>query len=244
MKNIKVLFCLLLCIFSFQYYVKAYGSAMNNLSSQKETISDERKMDLFKYILDDTHSTAEECGVMAIFNTDESGEKVVNKIFDKLLKYKKLNNNILKNNDVYSIEFDGNCINGYIESIKYENHNIITVNVVEKHSDYKLPYLKSMIEESLSNIGEKCQYYQYVKAKTQKGNVATVNKKLENILKNIGTSNIKTIPLNGGYSSTANTHMFDPMQSDGDFIDFNYSVVKYSTGTYIIMGTPEIMTTY
>ncbi|MHC6181259.1 hypothetical protein ACYUJ6_15660 [Clostridium sp. JNZ X4-2] len=244
MKNIKILFCLLLCVFSFQYYVKAYGSTINDLSFQRETISDERKMDLFKYILDDTDSTAEECGVMAIFNTGESGQKVVDNIFNKLLKYKKLNKDILKNNDVYSIEFDDNSISGYIESIKYENYNIITVNIVEKHSDYKLPYLKNMMEECLSNIGEKYKCYQYVKAKTQRGNVATVNKKLENILKNIGTSNIKTIPLNGGYSSTANTHMFDPIQSDGNFIDFNYSVVKYSTGTYIIMGTPEIMTTY
>ncbi|CAB1253965.1 conserved hypothetical protein [Clostridiaceae bacterium BL-3] len=244
MKNIKILFCLLLCIFSFQYYVKAYGSSVGSLSFPKNIVLNEKKADLFKYILDDTHSSPEECNVMAVFSTDEQGEKVVNRIFQNLLEYEKLDKKVLRNNGLYSIEFGHSYINGYIESVQYENHNIITVNVVEKCDDYELPYLKNMVEECLSNVGEKCQYYQYVKAKVQMGNVTTVNRKLEDTLKNIGTSNIKTVPLNQGYSSTAYTHMFDPIQSNGDLIDFNYSVVKYSTGIYIIMGTPEIMTTY
>lgn len=243
MKKIKIFICLLLCIFFFQYYTEAYGSTVDHLNKSKETILSEKNVDLFEYILNDTYAAVQECGVMVVFNSYSPGEKAVNGVFQKLLKYKRIVGKISKNKDGYYLKFSGSNIDGYIDSIKYENKNVITVNIVEKSDHYDLHNLKSMVKGCLPH-SEEFKYYQYVKAKMAMRSVTDVNNKVKYILNSIGASDMKTVSLNGGYSSTVNTHMFDPIQSDGSLVDFNYSVVKHSSGTYIIMGTPEIMTTY
>ncbi|HBC96367.1 MAG TPA: hypothetical protein DC034_06185 [Clostridium sp.] len=243
-KNVKIAFCLLLCVLSFQYYVKAYGNTLGNLNFSRSITAVEKKNDLFKDILDETHGVPRECNLMVIFSTDKPGEKTVDGIFQKLLKYGDFKGKYLNNNKTYSVEFNGGDISGYIESVQYEGHNIITVNILEKSVNYNLPHLKNTITECLPGGEGKYRYYQYVKARIQSGRTAAVNEKIESVLKCMGTSDIKTVLIDHGYSSTANTHMFDPIQSGGNLVDFNYSVVKYPSGIYIIMGTPEIMTTY
>ena len=239
MKKLKILSCLLVLIFSFQYYVCASGDNLyvKSISNVKET-------DMFKNILEKTNSTPVENGIMATFNTHSDKEKVVNEIFKVLTRYSEYNKKIWRNNKIYCIEFNGYCAEGYVEGVENENYNIITVNIIRKCSQYKLQDLKSMVDKSLSGRKEKCKYFEYVKAKTQKQDVSSVNSEIKNILNYYGASDIKTIALEEGYSSTAYTHKYEPIQSGTGLIDFNYAVVKYDTGTYIIMGTPEIMVTY
>ncbi|WP_063600990.1 YwmB family TATA-box binding protein [Clostridium coskatii] len=245
MKKLKMLSCLLVLVFSFQYYVCASGDNLGVRSTLfQKSVSNVKETDMFKNILEKTNSTPVECGIMATFNTFTDKEKVVDEIFKVLMRYSECNKKVWRNNKIYCIEFNGYYEEGYVEGVENENYNIITVNITRKSSQYKLQDLKSMIDRSLGDRKEKCKYFEYVKAKTQKQDVSSVNSKVKNILKCYGTSDIKTIALEEGYSSTAYTHKYEPIQSVTGLIDFNYAVVKYDTGTYIIMGTPEIMVTY
>ncbi|QXE19485.1 MULTISPECIES: hypothetical protein [Clostridium] len=245
MKKLKMLSCLLVLVFSFQYYVCASGDNLGVRSTLfQKSVSNVKETDMFKNILEKTNSTPVECGIMATFNTSSGKEKVVDEIFKVLMRYSECNKKVWRNNKIYCIEFNGYYAEGYVEGVENENYNIITVNITRKSTQYKLQDLKSMVDRSLGDRKEKCKYFEYVKAKTQKQDVSSVNSEVKNILKCYGTSDIKTIALEEGYSSTAYTHKYEPIQSVTGLIDFNYAVVKYDTGTYIIMGTPEIMVTY
>lgn len=245
MKNLKILSCLVILLFSFQCYVCASEDnlGIKSILSEK-SVSNKGNTDMFKNILQRTNSVPEEYGIMVTFNTFGNREKAVYEIFNILNKYNGYNKKILRDNKIYCIEFNGSYAKGYIEGVENENFNIITVNIIRKCSQYRLQDLKSMVDGCLSNRKEKYRYFEYVKAKTQSQDVSTIDNEVKNILKYYGSSNIKTIALEEGYSSTAYTHEYDPIQSDGELIDFNYAVVKYNTGTYIVMGTPEIMVTY
>lgn len=236
---------LLVLVFFFQYYVCASGNNLGVKStSLQKSVFNGKETDMFKNILERTNSTPVEYGIMATFNISSGKEKVVDGIFKVLTKCNKCNKKVWRNNKIYCIEFNGSYAEGYVEGVENENCNIITVNIIRKSSQYKLQDLKSMVDRSIGDRKEKCRYFEYVKAKTQKQDVSSVNSEVKNILKSYGTSDIKTIALEEGYSSTAYTHKYEPIQSGTGLIDFNYAVVKYDTGTYIIMGTPEIMVTY
>jgi hypothetical protein len=57
-------------------------------------------------------------------------------------------------------------------------------------------------------------------------------------------SNIGTVEIDNGYSTVAYTRKYPVMKNDGKWIDFNYAVCSYSSGNYVIIGTPVIITTY
>ncbi|MFL0195542.1 hypothetical protein ACJDU8_08200 [Clostridium sp. WILCCON 0269] len=245
MKKIGIIFFLLLCLVFFQCYLGVPVNGYYNKQILQEGFSSTgEKVDLFRNILDSTNSKPTECGVMAVFTTEGSGEKAVDEISIKLDKYYKLNKKVSKNNEAYSIYFNNDSIDGYIQSVNYENYNVITVNIIKICSTYELEDIKSNIKMCLSGQAEKCRYFEYVKAKVEKGNVDAINKQVKSILEYWNTCNIKTIPLEDGYTSTAYTGRYESIQSEGNLIDFNYAVMKYDMGTYIIMGTPEIMETY
>jgi len=55
---------------------------------------------------------------------------------------------------------------------------------------------------------------------------------------------IETVSINNGLSTVAYTKEYDEKVTNNKLIDFNYAVCNYSSGRYIIIGTPEIITTY
>lgn len=199
--------------------------------------------DPFNDILQMTNSKTVEYGITATFITDKNGEKVCNDILKKMNFIDVKNKSVLKNEKKYCIEFGKNNTNGYIETMKYENHNVITISLVEKNSNNLLSDMKRDLEKCIDDRSVTVKYYQYLKSEVY-DDVDTTNDKILKVLKNHGASNITTVALKNGYSSTLYTGLYDAMQSNGKLMDFNYAVCKYNSGNYIIMGTPEILMTY
>ncbi|WP_368489554.1 hypothetical protein [Clostridium sp. BJN0013] len=245
MKKRGIIFFLLIYLISFQCYLEVpVNGCYNKRIFQKGYSTSLEKVDLFKDILDRTHSHPTECGGMLVFTTTNYGEKTANEIFTKLDEYYKLNKKVCKNNQMYSVDFNNSYIEGYIQSVKYEDYNIITINVIQKSNVYELKNIKNNLNECVPKEAKKCRYFQYVKAKVEYGKVEALNKQIKEILEYWDACNIKTVALQEGYTNTAYTHRYESIQSNGDLIDFNYAVMKYDMETYIIMGTPEIMTAY
>lgn len=199
--------------------------------------------DPFNDILQMTNSKIVEYGITATFITDKDGEKVCNDILKKMNFIDAKNKSVLKNEKKYCIEFGKNNTNGYIETMKYENHNVITIRLVEKSNNNLLSDMKCNLEKCIDDRSVTVKYYQYLKSEVY-ADVDTTNDKILKVLKNHGASNITTVALKNGYSSTLYTGLYDAMQSNGKLMDFNYAVCKYNSGNYIIMGTPEILLTY
>lgn len=229
----KKKFFLLIVVFTFGILLfQGEASRANNDS------------DIFQDILIKTNSIPVEYGVRAIFNINGDKEKVTKELLEKLKLNGELDKKLLQNDKIYCIEFSKNDMNGYIETIQYENHNIVTINITKKNNSYGLYELKNTLKECLRDVKDKVRYFEYVRAKSPNEDIDIINNDILKILKSHQASNINSISIENGYSSTAYTKKYNPIESNGDLIDFNYAVSKYPSGNYIIIGTPEIIITY
>ncbi|WP_125153358.1 YwmB family TATA-box binding protein [Clostridium rectalis] len=196
---------------------------------------------LFNNILKKTESKVVEYGIIASSKDFSEGEVTCNNLFNQLHisnKYKKIS----KNDKIYCLDFESDKINGYIKSTKYEGYNIITLKIIEKNNENKLEELELKTQEVLKNKDLKIS--KYLKSEIKDNNLEKTNKKIVKILENNSVANIDTVKINNGYSTTAYTGKFHSFGSKNKLIDFNFAVCSYSSGSYILMGTPEIFISY
>ncbi|MCH3965284.1 MAG: hypothetical protein LKE46_13575 [Clostridium sp.] len=249
-KNIFSIVLCIICILSLSFRSLAY-----KVDTQEKGVSRKiffkngekflnNKSDVFREILTAVHGRTVEYGIMAQFDSLEPGEKAVNELFYKLNKIARLNKTYSRNGENYLIEFYGNSINGYIESTPYDDHNIIKMDIIKRDKEYRLDELKNDISSILENSSEKIRYFEYIKAKLENNNINSCYRETVETLKNIGDNDIKTGVLENGYTATTYTGQYDSIYTNGKPVDFNFAIVGYTTGSYIIMGTPEIMETY
>lgn len=203
-----------------------------------------KNSDIFEDILKRTNSCPEEYGITAEFTTDENRENICDDILKMLDFYDGWYTNTLNTEQAYCVEFRKNNVSGYIETMHYENHSIVTINIIKKDNKNSLEELKNKLQECLEDKKVTVKYYMYLKSKMPNDNIDLTNKEILRTLKEDGATNINTISLQNGYSTTAYTKRYDSIESNGEKIDFNYAVCKYSSGSYIIIGTPEIMVIY
>jgi hypothetical protein len=233
-----VLLCIVLCLLIF--------GINSSFSDAQERIN------LFDEILIQTKGEILEYGLSVKFETREQPSEECNYLFQALeFNNKKIKSKILENKDYYSIEFSGENIKGYIKALKNNNKDVITVNISEIGKENGLVSLKNKVSASIGNRGKNIKYYKYLKAKIGDASVSenvesisSVNESIIEILKSHGTKNIETVSINNGLSTVAYTKNYNVVINNNKLIDFNYAVCNYSSGMYIIIGTPEIITTY
>ena len=212
----------------------------------------QEKDNLFDEILLQTKSKTVEYGLKTSFKTVEQPKKVCNYLIEDLeLNSKEIKLNSIENEGSYSIEFSGKNVQGYIEAIKYNNENDITINISKIGNENGLVVLKNKVSDSIGNRGKNIKYFQYLKAKmadipinVAKEDIYSVNEGIIKILKFHGTYNIETVNINNGLSTIAYTGRYDVKVNNNKLVDFNYAICNYASGRYIIIGTPEIITTY
>lgn len=244
-KKSIALLCIVLCLIILQINVKFTNA--------------QEKGNLFDQILLQTKSKTVEFGLKASFKTGEEPKIICNYLIQSLdLNSKNIKLNRSKDEDSYCIEFIGENIEGYIQGLKYDNQglkydneNDITINISRVGNKNGLVSLKNKIRTSIGSRGKDIKYYQYLKAKIEdsKSNVKIkdiyrVNNGIIKLLKLGGAINIETVSLNNGLSTIAYTKRYDEKVTNNKLIDFNYAIFNYSSGTYIIIGTPEIIITY
>ena len=104
--------------------------------------------------------------------------------------------------------------------------------------------MEKKVRLAIKDKNVKVKFFKYVKAKLEEHDLTNINEKLLKEIKSEGACNVDTIPISNGYSTVANTNKFDPEISDGKLIDLNYVLCNYSSGNYILIGTPEIIASY
>lgn len=209
-------------------------------------------VDLFDEILIATNSKTVEYGLRTSFKTKENPKAVCSYLINALqLNNEQTKLNILTNEDTYCIEFSDGGIKGYIEALKYNNEDVISINICEMDNKNGLVALKNKVSSCIGYRGENPKYFQYLKAKIEprginvpEKDIYNVNESIIGILKSHGSENIETVHINNGLSTIAYTKKYDVKINNNKWMDFNYAVCNYSSGSYIIIGTPEIITTY
>ncbi len=237
-KKCIALLCIVLSLIILQFNIR--------LSNAQEEVN------LFDEILLATKSKTVEYGLKTCFKTEEDPKEVCNYLIQALgFNNKGIKLNSFENEDSYCIEFSSENLQGYIETLKYNNEHIIAINISEISSKNGLVYLKNKVSNSIGYRGKDIKYFQYLKAQMQEINTSmemediyNVNESIIKILKSHGSENIETVNINNGVSTIAYTKKYDEKINNNKLIDFNYAVCNYSSGRYIIIGTPEIITIY
>jgi len=212
----------------------------------------QEEVNLFDEILLQTKSKTVEYGLKTCFKTDEEPKQVCDYLIQTLeIDNKEIKLNSIEKEDSYCIEFSGENVQGYIEALKCNNEDVITINISKMDNENGLVSLKNKVNDSIGYRGKDIKYFQYLKAEMQGidtnkviEDIYSVNERVIKILKSHGTENIETVNINNGLSTMAYTKKYDEKVYNNKLIDFNYAICNYSSGRYIIIGTPEIITTY
>jgi hypothetical protein len=213
-----------------------------NSSSYSRSLAD-READLFKEVLNTAKGTVTEYGVKASFETNKKSEEYCLELL-KRLEIASSSTNITKDDKLYCVDFNNNSIKGYIESMSYDNHNVVTLNIVQTDTENRLLELKKKVETAIGSQEKEIKSFQYLKAQISSQDKYQVNRDVATVLKKYNAVNLETVQLDNGYSTVAYTKKYFSMKNNGKLIDFNYAVCSYSSGNYIVIGTPVIVTTY
>ncbi|MEA4825869.1 MAG: hypothetical protein VB130_04440 [Clostridium sp.] len=200
-----------------------------------------KNIDLFQEVLSETKGQVVEYGLKTRFKSKINGQELVNyfvneinaNISTKVKSYRGKNSYIINFKDINS--------EGFIEVIDDE----VIVQIIKKDETNNLESLRENIERIISPISEnKNTYYKYLKAQLPNSDLLSLNKEILELLKSKGADNIHSVEISNGYSNSLYTKIYKPKNNNGELMDLNFALCNYSSGNYIIIGTPEIFITY
>lgn len=197
---------------------------------------------LLNDIIQEVKGDIQECGVKTNFITYEDSKNQIYNILEKLKVDKSNYTDIRENEKIYGVEFSSGNIKGYIQSTRYEKYTVITIDIIKETDSYDLDNIEREISNAIDNKGT--SYFKYIKAKINEDNLKYINHKIKTFLKREDAENISSIKIDNGYSTIAYSKKFSPITVGGKLIDLNYALCSYYSGNYIIIGTPEILTSY
>lgn len=150
-------------------------------------------------------------------------------------------NDFKSNSVVEKIEKGKNYITliGKMNNINYEagirdDKTKEVVVELNKITDKKeIGIIKKQLEKLTNDKCKEKRYFTYIKGKINK-DTDKETEKLTDVFKQHGADNIRTIPINSGYAGIADIGLFR----------INYAVCRYDSGTYMVLGTPDIFITY
>lgn len=200
-----------------------------------------KNTDIFNKIMETANGSTVEYGIRANYEIDENVEKYCLTLLKKL-NLSDSNINISKDGKYYSVDFKSAAVNGYIECSDYDNHKLVSLNIIKSSNENGLDELIKTIDSAINKKDVK--YFQYLKAKVPEINTEKLNNEIINMLQAENTSNIETVKLGNGNSTVAYTKQFIPIKDNGKLEDLNFAVCSYGAGNYLIIGTPIIIEAY
>lgn len=185
------------------------------------------KKNLFQSLLDISKGTIIENGVKLISEDSLGKEKSFQQILNSLDIEETEIKDYKENEKKVIIEFQKESLRGYIqqEHIKDKNLSRTTMVLIEKNSENILDDLKKSGNKILNG---NLKIYSYMKVKINTEDLDSANKKIIERL----NYDINTVKIINGYSN------FLEKKS------FQYALVNYSSGSYLIMGEPQIFELY
>lgn len=211
--------------------------------SENKHLLASKGINIFDEAIKITEAIPSESGIKVIFQEDKVTEEYYLNILEKL-NMGSFSTSVSKDEETSCLEFRNDTITGYIESMRYDNHNVVTIEICVKSKESMQSELKNKVVSAIGKSENKITIYEYLKAKVLNRDLNKVNNDMTTLLKRLKAVNIDTVEIENGYSTVANTKRYSSIETNEKSIDFNYAVCRYDTGNYIIMGTPVIMTTY
>ena len=172
-------------------------------------------------------SEFQENGVKLQYKTRDNIEKESARIKEYLTNN---TNGIYKESDNNQFEIINSDFSTKIKMWCEDKYTYVEITLINKNSKYTTIDLKNILKKGENTKTENKQYFFYYEGKGQDNNYFIDNLVNEN---NIQNANI--LKINNGYTGTG-------YLSNGDKI--NYALIKYNTGSHIIVGTPIIFATY
>ena len=174
-------------------------------------------------------SEFQENGVKLQYKTRDNIEKESARIKEYLTNningsYREINKN--------QFEIFNNNFNTNIKMWCEDKYTYVEITLINKNAKYTTVDLKNILKKVENQKSENKQYFFYYegKEKEQDNNYSIDKLANEN---NIQKTNL--LKINNGYTGTG-------YLSNGDKI--NFALIKYNTGSHIIIGTPIIFATY
>ncbi|WP_160687237.1 hypothetical protein [Clostridium sp. C2-6-12] len=174
-------------------------------------------------------SEFEENGVKLQYKTREDAQKEISKIKRQLN-----NNNDGNYREISKKQFEISRDNFHIDIKTWEEdkYNYFEIKVINKNPKYKTLYLKDMLKKIEDEKSYDEQYFLYYKGKKIKGDMDYYLNKLSN---EEGIQKTNVLEIANGYAGIGDL-------SDGERI--NFALIRYDTGSNIIIGTPTIFELY
>lgn len=111
-------------------------------------------------------------------------------------------------------------------------YNYFEIKLINKNPKYKTLNLKEMLKKIEDEKSEDTQYFLYYKGKSTRDDR---NYYMDKLLNENNIQKASLLEINNGYAGTGNL-------SNGDRV--NFALIKYDTGSNIIIGTPAIFELY
>lgn len=210
---------------------------------QNERILADSHISIFDKAIKLSEGIPVETTVKVKFKADNLDERYYTNMLNKL-NIGSFKANEVKNIQGNCLEFNNNIASGYIESMRYDNYNLVTILISVKSTNNLLEELRNKVTEAVGRDIEFIEYFQNIRAKIAIDDLSKINKDLTLLLKGLGVMDIQTVKLQNGYSSVAKTKSYIYKEDSTRGLDFNFALCNYASGNYIILGTPIIITSY
>lgn len=113
-----------------------------------------------------------------------------------------------------------------------DKYTYVEITLINKNSKYTTVDLKTILQKLENQKSENKQYFFYYEGKEKEQDN---NCSIDKLANENNIQKINSLSINNGYTGTG-------YLSDGDKI--NFALIKYNTGSHIIIGTPIIFATY
>lgn len=123
--------------------------------------------------------------------------------------------------------------NDYHVDVKIWNedkYNYVEIILVNRNSKYLILNLTNMLKKIEDEKSEDIQYFSYYEGKNLDSNYS-----IDEFLNESNLKNTELLKINNGYTGIGYLN---------NSIKINFALIKYNTGSHIIIGTPIIFTTY
>lgn len=229
---------------STKKFIVLFCIILSNLLNYKVSYA-YKDLDLFEEILQESKGQVVEYGVKTYFESNINGQELIDIVKNKINANKDTKSEVYRDKQNYYVHFLSRNTEGNATIVTTEDSSLITIEIIQKGHKNDLEDLTQYVESIANYISDnKKIYYKYLKAKISYGNLQELNNKVTGLLKRTGAININSIELDNGFSTTAYTRKYSPKRNNGELMDLNFALCSYSTGNYIIIGTPEIIASY
>jgi len=192
-------------------------------------IGPKESADGFYQLVNETenYTTFEQTGVKVEYKSDKNINRELEDINNRFMEKYKLQEYSLNGNEI-SITTNNELVVANV--FENDGATLVEIKIINYDNEKSLSKLMKELTELQTNNAKELKYFQFFK-----GKINNKERTLDTINKTQKLKNIETLEIHNGYVGTANLN-------NGQRV--NFVVNSYNTGSYFIIGTPIIFTSY